>query len=464
MQDAFFGGARGGGKSFALIFDFLSRAQQYGPAAIGILFRRTYLELKELTRISREILTPAGWKLKQGPPAEWTSPQGALLTLAYLDEDADADNYQGFSFTWMGFDEAGNWATPTAIDKLWATLRSGPGVPCVRRLTGNPGGAGHQWLKERYVDPAPAFTPFLWTPNPDRPQYSIESVYIPSLLEDNKKLLENDPEYDSRLASVGTDALYRAWRWADWTVVSGQYFTCWKPEMAIDSYTPEPWQKVWISGDWGFTDPSVIHWHALDESGGVVTFKEFEVKGKTPEELANQIALYSTGLDVSYFYFSPDAFAKRNSTHTIADEVGAVLKAHNLPYPTRADNDRVGGWQLMYQLIRNGKWRITKDCPILLKSLPLLQRETDKDGKSTEDCAPHPNDHAPDSARYGLKSHFGRSKKPISQVVTERITHSIRETGVRPDLNDLIRIHQRQEASLKPKTPRARRRYASVGR
>ena len=463
-RDVFFGGARGGGKSYGLIFDFLAREQQHGAASVGIIFRRTYLELRELIRISREILTPAGWKIVQGPPAMWTSPRGGTLMMAYLDEDADADNYQGFSFTWQGFDEAGNWPTPTAIDKLWATLRSGSGVPCVRRLTGNPGGPGHQWLKKRYVDPSPPFTPFLWSPNPDRPQYLIESVYIPSLLEDNKKLLEAQPDYDNNLASVGTDALYRAWRWGDWSVVSGQYFDCWKPEMAADEYTPEPWQKIWLSGDWGFEDLSVIHWHCMDDTGNIVTFRELAVNHKTPEELGDLIALHSDGLAPDQFYFAPDAFSKRTSAHTIADEIGVRLREHGLPFPSRADNDRIGGWQLMYQLLKNGKWRITKDCPVLLESLPLLQRETDAEGKSTEDVEDSPVDHAPDSARYGLKTHFGKVKRPAALVVNEKIRVAIAQTGQRPDLNDLIRFHKREEDKIKPKIPRLKSRYALFGR
>lgn len=459
VEDVFFGGARGGGKTYGLILDCLSRAQKYGGAANGILFRRTYLEQEQVIKVSKSILYAAGWKFGKKPPT-WTSPQGATLSLRYLEAEEDAETYQGSSFDWLGFDEAGNWPTPSAIDMLMGTLRSVEGIPCVRRLTGNPGGAGHSWLKKRYIDPSEPLVPFFWVPNEEKPDYKIQSVYIPSLLEQNPLLLKNDPGYEGRLAAVGSDALYRAWRYGDWSVVSGQYFDCWRPEMACDSYLPQPWQKVWISGDWGFEDQSVIHWHCMDDAGNIVTFREVATNHKTPEELADLIVSNSHGLTPSFFFFSPDAFARRTSTHTIADEIGIVLRASGLCSVSRADNDRIGGWQLMYQLLKNGRWRITKDCPVLLESIPLLQR----DAKNIEDVADSPVDNAPDSARYGLKSFIGRAKKPVSLAVSERIQNAIHDTGIQPNINDLIMIHRREMAKTQPHRPVQRRRYGSLGR
>jgi hypothetical protein len=82
-------------------------------------------------------------------------PGGGRLTFAYLERDSDADAYQGHSRTRVYIEEVGTFPSSAPIMKLMATLRSGVGVPCGMRLTGNPGGAGHQWVKARYIDPAP---------------------------------------------------------------------------------------------------------------------------------------------------------------------------------------------------------------------------------------------------------------------------------------------------------------------
>lgn len=458
IQDVFFGGAKGGGKTYGLCLNFLSRAQVYGPAAIGILFRKTYNELEEVIRASKEILYPAGWTFTKKPPT-WTSPEGATFSLRYLEADEDVEKYQGFSFTDIDFDEAGNWSTPTAIDRMWGMLRSPRGVPCIRRLTGNPGGPGHTWLKKRYIDPAPPLTPFKWLPNEKRPDVQIESVFIPSRLEDNPILFRNDPGYEARIFSVGTDALARAWRYGDWSVVTGQYFDIWDPEkFTVTNWRPEAWNKVWMSGDWGFEDPSVIHWHAIDDRDNVVTFHELYTNHKTAEELGRLIGVHSTGVHPGSFPFAPDAFSRKDSPRTVGEELGVVLRGLGLPFPYRADNDRVGGWQLMYQMLKSGMWKIDKSCEHLIASLPRLQR----DEKNLEDIAESPVDHAPDSARYGLKSFIGKVRKPIDMAVADTVREGLGDAT--PGINDLIFIARRAELRLqKHRFPLQRRRYRVLG-
>src|SRR5262249_33306302 len=86
----------------------------------------------------------------------WRWPNGARLRFAYLECDADADAYQGHSYTRVYVEELGTFPSASPVLRLMATLRSGEGVPCGFRATGNPGGPGHQWVKARYIDPNPA--------------------------------------------------------------------------------------------------------------------------------------------------------------------------------------------------------------------------------------------------------------------------------------------------------------------
>ena len=105
----------------------------------------------------------------------WIAPTGARLRFAYLERDADADLYQGHSYTRIYVEEAGNFPSYAPIAKMMATLRSGAGVPVGMRLTGNPGGPGHQWVKSRYVDPAPLGNVIILDQ-----ATGLERVFIPS--------------------------------------------------------------------------------------------------------------------------------------------------------------------------------------------------------------------------------------------------------------------------------------------
>jgi hypothetical protein len=185
-------------------------------------------------------------------------PNGARLTFAYLERDADADQYQGHGYTRVYVEEAGTFPSPAPIMKLMATLRSGAGVPCRIRLTGNPGGPGHQWLKARYIDPAPRG----WEVIRD-PETGLERVYIPSRVSDNRHL---GPEYVAQLRQVGPPELVRAWLEGDWSVVAGAFF----PEFSIDRHVVEPrslpgyWHRF-RSLDWGSARPFSIGWWAVSD-------------------------------------------------------------------------------------------------------------------------------------------------------------------------------------------------------
>lgn len=440
VEDIFYGGQRGGGKTDGLLGDFAAHAGRHGSDARGILFRRSMPELDEVIRRSKEIYGPLGWTYQE-QKHDWTAPNGATLRLRYLDRDSDADSYQGHSYTWMGFDELGNWPDPAPIDKLWACLRSANGVPCVRRSTGNPGGPGHVWVKKRYRVEKPLQV-FEYCPNEATPSLKIKAVFIPSRLEDNPPLMA-DGQYERVLAAVGNPALYRAWRYGDWDVLAGQYFDLFDRTVHVYSastFEPKPWFYRWLSADWGYQDETAIHWHCMDEDGRVRTYRELVVNGKTPEQIGNLIVEQNSlsgepgGDRLGAFFLSPDAFHKRTSPRTIADEIGEVLRKARLPQPTRADDDRIGGWMLMYQLLANGTWKISDKCPVLIESLPLLQRHP----KKVEDIDESPVDHAPDSARYGLKTQLGTTRPPVAEKMRRRLA----ELG----LTDLTDVHL---ASLK---------------
>ena len=141
--EVFFGGARGGGKTDGVLGEWAQHAASYGKNAIGLMVRRTRVELAETFERARVLYGPIGAQFTT-VPMRCVMPGGARLTFAYLERDADAEAYQGHSYTRVYVEEAGNFPSEAPILKLFATLRSGAGVPCRIRLTGNPGGPGHQ--------------------------------------------------------------------------------------------------------------------------------------------------------------------------------------------------------------------------------------------------------------------------------------------------------------------------------
>jgi hypothetical protein len=116
--------------------------------------------------------------------------------------------------------------------------------------------------------------------------------------------------------------------------------------------------------------------------------------------LGQAIAERSGRERISDVFLSPDAFAHRTSEASIAEQLGEVLTINGLPRPTAADDDRIGGWQLMYQLLESNSWLITDNCGRLIDSLPLLIR----DNTRVEDIHKVEGDDSADAARYGLVS------------------------------------------------------------
>lgn len=452
VEDICFGGSRGGGKTVGLLLDWAKHAALYGKKAHGAIFRKRFSpDLQDVIRKGQILLVDQlGWRYN-ATSHRFTSQSGAILNCFYIENTADASIYKGHEWTWLGIDEIGDFGDPAPLDLLWACLRSADGVPCVRRSSANPGGIGHGWVKRRYIQAGP-YKVHKYQPQPEEaPNLWINSVFIPSLLDDNKALIENDPNYEIRLAASGTKALYKAWRFGDWDIVAGQYFDNFDPAihvLRLSDANLQPWMPRWVSADWGYSDDCAVLWHALDENKRVITYRELVANKLEPIEIGRLIAKNCPEHEkITRFYLGPDAWAKKTSVRTIADEIGAVLRDANLPSPVRADTDRIGGWMLMYQMLSTGHWKITQNCSILIESLPLLQR----DEKKVEDIAESSVDHAPDAARYGLKTHLGRSETPIEELVKGAMT-AVDDQG---NPEHTIRMMQASAARVKFKKARS---------
>lgn len=230
-----------------MLGDFAYHAHLYGRYARGVFFRRTYKQLEEVLFRSFQLYPKLGATWHKGDQL-WTFRNGATLKLRHLWDENDAENYQGHSYTWVCIEEVTNWPSPAPIDRIRATLRSAHGVPVRLRMTGNPGGAGHNWVKQRFVTPAPGgFTPII-----DPVSHEVR-VFIPARLEDNPALTLKDPNYERRLLQAGSSALIKAWRFGIWDIVAGGFFDdVWSPthHVLTPFEIPSGW-RLRRSFDWG---------------------------------------------------------------------------------------------------------------------------------------------------------------------------------------------------------------------
>jgi hypothetical protein len=440
--EVFFGGARGGGKTDGVLGDFLEHADAYGEHAIGLMLRRERTQLIETIERSKQIYAPLGWKFHEQEKM-WRAPDGARLRFAYLENDADAEAYQGHSYTRVYVEEIGNFPNERPILKLMATLRSGAGVPTGFRATGNPGGPGHQWVRARYIDPAPEGYKII------RDQDSgLDRVYIPSRVSDNQ-YLGND--YIAKLKASGSKELIRAWLDGDWSIIEGAFFDCWNPRRHI--VAPFAIPKEWLrfrSGDWGSASPFSFGWWAVVGDtyragdvilprGCLVRYREWYgmQPGKPNVGLKMHAEAVGAGLrekekddpKLSYGVLDPSAF-KEDGGPSIHERI--MRGSGNTVFFRQADNARVqgrgamGGWdQMRARLVGDddGNPMVVcfSTCVDSIRTIPALQHDPDR----PEDLDTDMEDHSGDDWRYACMSRpWSVSSRPQDKPRRDRYDRS----------------------------------------
>ena len=407
-----FGGAAGPGKSKALLWEAISQALS-AAGCDTLLLRRTYPELESslLAQFRRDV--PRDLYVAYNDSKHvvtWNN--GSTTRFGYCRNENDVYQYQGAEFLFIGIDELTHftlkqWQFLTsrnrcAVPRYTAGRNRGKGVfPCMAGAT-NPGNIGHAWVKALWIDKVPP-------PGCEgAEQYDpTDYEFIRARIEDNP-IYANDKNYRKSLGAL-PEKLRKAFLEGNWDVFAGQYFDIFEVSRhtaRVEDLRMQRWWPRWISVDWGFHHPSAVYWHcAVPESAGaggprIITYREFVKNNLSPRALGQAIADLSRDEKISDVYLSPDAFANRTSEASIAEQLGDVFEQHGLPRPVTADDDRVGGWQLMYQMLENDAWIIGSNCRDLIDRLPALVR----DERRVEDVRKTDGDDSPDAARYGLVS------------------------------------------------------------
>ena len=393
--DVLYGGAAGGGKSYAMLVDPLRYAHKSAHRAL--ILRRSMPELRELIDKSRELYPRAfaGCRFREVEKL-WNFPSGAKIEFGFLERDADVYRYQGQAYSWIGFDEITHLPTEFGWNYLASRLRTtDPEIVPYLRCTANPGGVGSTWVKKRYIDPHPPNESFVG-------KDGLSRKFIPARLQDNP-FLAQDGRYEQMLQAL-PDVQRRQLLEGNWDVTEGAAFTEFDLSLHVipPFELPIGWER--IKGiDYGYASESACIWGAVDPTDGtLIIYRELYRKGLTGVDLAQMIT--NMELQDPFSVAGVLDTAAWNRTGTTGPTVGETLQraGHKL---RRADKNRIQGKIQIHEYLRvqpsgRPKIQIFNTCPNLireLQSLPLAK-------SNPEDVDTHAPDHAYDALRYLIMS------------------------------------------------------------
>ena len=405
-KDVLYGGAAGGGKSFAMIVDPLRYCHKKAHRAL--ILRRSMPELREMIDKSRELYPQAfpGAKFREVEKL-WNFPSGAKVEFGFLERDADVYRYQGQAYSWIGFDEITHLPTEFSWNYLASRLRTtDPEIQTYLRCTANPGGVGATWVKRRYIEPSESNTSFTGTDG-------LTRKFIPAKLADNP-YLANDGVYEQMLKSLPPIQRRQLLK-GNWEVAEGAAFVEFDPNVHV--ITPFQLLIAWarVKGiDYGYASESSCLWGTIDiNAGTLIIYRELYKKGLTGEELGAIIG----DMELVDPFSVPGvldtaAWAKTGTTGPTVGEA-LVRAGHKL---RRADKNRIQGKIQIHEFLKvreNGrpKLQIFNTCPNLireLQSIPLSKT-------NPEDVDTHASDHAYDALRYMIMSR-PRMDSPLERL------------------------------------------------
>lgn len=430
-----YGGSMGGGKSFWIRWycvRWLVRTfKETGIKGLtAALFCESFVVLKDrhLGKLAIEIPEWLG-TLKEDKAyglclkLDAAFGEGVLL-LRNLDDPA---KYASSEFGLVAIDELTK-NLRDVFDALRTRMRW-PGLEDTKFIAGtNPGSIGHDWVKRMWIDK------FFDEGEKEKELFA----YVPATAKDNPYI---SPAYLRSLDSL-PEKMRRAFLEGDWDIFEGQFFTEFNREKHVINYVPrELLPKHWpnyrsidVSGRNGITS---CHWHTINESGQVITYREYYWTGRDSDEHAEEIWMMSHGKDEADQYLSDEgykytvmddaAWHKMGMPETTAELYLRKWQELDLKHAVNSsgalvpsDKNRVMGWDLVHSYLRydekkDPKWKIMDSCPNLIRTIPLLIH----DERNKDDVDSSGEDHAPDECRYFLQT-IRDSKAPVVENAVQR--------------------------------------------
>ncbi len=297
-------------------------------------------------------------------------------------------------------------------------------MPCRFRATCNPGGPGHNWVKDRYIDAGEYEVVVDDFTNPfDGRVVRLDRIFIPARLSDNPKLIVTDPLYIARLQQSGSAQLVRAWLEGDWNIVEGAFFDKWRVRNIVRPFQiPSDWPRF-RSFDWGYAAPFSVGWWAMATDpfptdgvtiprGALVRYREWygsngrpnEGRKLTAEDVAHGIVSRERGEVMSKSVADPSIFSSDGGP-SLAERMSPICGLWKRADIARVGrNGALGGWdQMRKRIIGDGTTPmlfVFDTCRDFIRTVPVLQHDPDR----PEDLDTNSEDHVADEVRYACMS------------------------------------------------------------
>jgi phage terminase large subunit len=396
-----YGGARGGGKSWAMRRKFVMLAIRY-PGLKILLMRRTFPELQG-NHINFLLSDLTGYAGYNDTNKVFMFPNGSVIKLGYCAAESDVYQYQGQEFDVIGLEEATHFTDSQRAFMTTCNRTTRSDFTPRMYYTANPGNVGHEWFKRLFIDR-------LYQGKEKAENY----VFIPANVYDNPAIMKNNPTYVEELENLPED-LKRAHLYGDWDVFAGQYFRNFDRNEHV--IAPRALPPEWIrfrSMDYGL-DCCCCLWWAVDTRGTCYIYREMWEPNLILGDAARRIIeLTPPEEKIRYTVASPDLWNRRQDRGLSGVE---LMSKAGLTGLIKADASRIPGWRAIAEYLalrktgetdENGEdvlapgVRIFSSCLHLASDLPKLQH----DQRDIEDVSsePHEITHAPEAMRYGIMS------------------------------------------------------------
>lgn len=477
--EIFFGGSRGPGKT-AGGQGWLTKDMK-NPRMRALVIRKNAEDLADWVDRSRQMYAPFKAEFA-GKPVVGRVPNGAIIRSGHLKDDDAYTKYQGHEYHRMLIEELTQIPNEKRYLQLIASCRSAvPGLAPQVFITANPGGVGHLWVRNRFVDPDPETNDidnrtYHYTNEKGETKvcyYKIitdkltgmKRAYIPATLDDNPILKDNDPNYVKQLDALQTTdpELYKAWRFGEWNIFAGQVFKEWKPvkngkEYHVINRLPtyvdvDDGQyhsildtcQIYAALDWGYNDAFSCHWIAVTPEDGrgikrYYVYRELTGNEKRPKEWAREIADIVKNEPIEFLVMPHDTYNNTGGTRPIEQQFREAFDEYGLErnidgqllYPNmhismqygeaKSHISKINRQALLHEVLAEAPdglpyLQVTEANKKLIETLPSLPYSDTK----PEEIDDKSEDHYYDSLTYGLYKIFGgKAFVPATERIDQR--------------------------------------------
>lgn len=395
-DEVLYGGAAGGGKTDALLISCARTAIKH-PGSQSLFLRRTFSDLnKPAAAIPRSHELFSGSARWDGQQHRWVFPNKSIIQFGHLQHAKNIHSYQGSQIDWLCWDELTHF-TEQEYNYLRSRVRATvPGIRTGIRASTNPGGIGHAWVRQRWVDAGPPDAPFTIVES----GRTVTARFVPARVWDNTALLERDPEYPVRLATLG-EALSRALLDGDWDTFQGQVFTQWRRNLhVVKPVKLDPKWPRWTATDYGLARPFVTLWFCQDPATlRVYIYREISRPGVLASDQAKAIlAAEADGERIRFRQADPAMWIRQADT---GKSIAMTYHQHGVTL-NKASNERIAGWERIHEMLAIAEdglpyLQVFDTCTQLIKNLPALVY----DQHQVEDVDTDGPDDEADALRYG---------------------------------------------------------------